>query len=95
MDENALYNYLASCDWSVFNGSHSLETYLECLYRNLEQAVQMCVPVKKVINTGSRRPWFIHELDLLNDEKDRRYRRYDITRMSNVLQLHFSSKRIR
>ena len=80
VDENALCNCLASYDWSVFNGSHYLETYLECLYKNVEKAVEMCVPVKKVNNTGSRRSWFMHELDILKDEKDRRYRRYDITR---------------
>ena len=36
--------------------------------------------VKKVMNTGSRRPWFTHEFDLLNEEKVRRCRRYDKTR---------------
>ena len=36
--------------------------------------------VKKVMNTGSRHLWFKHELGLLNEEKVRRYRRYDVTR---------------
>ena len=80
VDENALCNYLDSCDLFVFNSSHSLETFLECFYKNQGQAVQISVLVKKVFNAGSPRPWFTHELDLLNHEKDRWYRRYDITR---------------
>ena len=79
VDGNELCDCLAACECSVFNGSYALDTCFDCLYNNLNQAVQRCAPVKKVMNTSTRCPWFTHELDLLNEVKVKRYRRYDIT----------------
>ena len=36
LDGNVFCNYLASCDWSVFNSSFNLQTYFECFYNNLD-----------------------------------------------------------
>ena len=63
-----------------------MESYLACLYRNLDKAESSCVPIKKVKNSDLRYPWFIRDHssepgDLPNEETARRYRRFKKTRL--------------
>ena len=41
--------------------------------------ISSCIPLKHVQKSGDRRPRFTHEIDLLGEERDRRYRSYKRT----------------
>ena len=56
VDRNELCQFLGSCDWSEFSTASTVNSYLACLYRNLDKAVSSCVPLKKVQSSGLRQP---------------------------------------
>lgn len=84
VDTEALSEYLEKCDWSAFTTQGtSLDTILDCLYKNLQLAIENCVPIRTVMQGPScpkKHPWFTTEHRRLIKERDRLYRRFRRTR---------------
>ena len=81
VDRNKPCQFLGACDWSEINTAGTVDSFLECLYKNLDKALSSCVPLKKVLNLGPQHPWFTCEHDLLNEKTAIRYRRFKRTRI--------------
>ena len=72
--------YLRESDWSIFDSQPTLEQALSTLYENLFKAIDTHVYIK-VVNTSKRKhPWFTSEHHNMIKERDRLYRRFDLTR---------------
>ena len=80
LNARGLCEYLRESDWSIFDSQPTLEQALSTLYENLFKAIDTHVPIK-VVNTSKRKhPWFTSEHQNMIKERDRLYRRFDLTR---------------
>lgn len=72
-----LNDYLRYCDWSVITGGtrFSLNAGLECLYGNLNTALDTLAPIKTFSYKKRRHPWFTTYHRSLITERDRLYKR--------------------
>lgn len=89
IDADLLNDYLRTCDWTEFEeGTPSLEAGLNCLYRNLDSAVDIFAPVKTCTFGKGCFPWFTAEIRRLKGDRDRLYMRYRRTRLDRDLEAY-------
>ena len=86
VDSTALNDYLQTCDWTAFNDDDlSLEGGLQCIYTNLNAALDVFAPRKVCGFKKGRHPWFTAHHRRLLAESDRLYRRYRRSRLESEL----------
>lgn len=93
VDADALNDYLRTCDWTIFDeGAPSLETALDCLYSNLDSALDVLAPVRTCTFRRGCYPWFTAVHRRLRAERDRLYRRYKRTRTERDLHAYRTAR---